>query len=145
MINQLGERESKALLSGEATGRLGCSDHGKPYIVPVHYLFDNDYVYVQSPPGHKIDVLRDNPNACLQVDEVKDDSHWRSVLAFGLYEEVNDVNERRRVLGDLFKHLRRTPPVESQMKQPTPDVPDTLDTIVFRIRVTDITGVYENL
>jgi len=145
MINQLGERESRALLQEEVTGRLGCSDHGKPYIVPVHYLFDNDCVYVQSPPGHKIDVLRDNPNACLQVDEVKDDSHWRSVLAFGLYEEVNDVNERRRVLADLFKHLRSVTPVESRMKQPSPETPDTIDTIVFRIRVTDITGVYENL
>ncbi len=114
MINPLGERESKALLSGEWTGRLGCSDRGKPYIVPVHYLFDNDCVYVQSPPGHKIDVLRDNPNACLQVDEVKDDAHWRSVLAFGLFEEIKDARERKP------------------------------DTIVFRIRVTDITGVYEN-
>ena len=138
MINQLGERESRALLSGEITGRLGCSDHGKPYIVPVHYLFDNDCVYVQSPPGHKIDVLRDNPNACLQVDEVKDDAHWRSVLAFGLYEEVQDVKERDRVLADLFKRLPFATPNESQAKKPPPD------TIVFRIRVTDITGVYEN-
>ena len=139
MINQLGERESRALLRGEATGRLGCSDHGKPYIVPVHYLFDNDYVYVQSPPGHKIDVLRDNPNACLQVDEVRDDAHWRSVLAFGLYEEVKDMKERERVLADMFKRWPRTTEVESQTKKAAPD------TIIFRIRVTDITGVYENI
>jgi uncharacterized protein len=138
MINPLGERESRALLSGEWTGRLGCSDHGKPYIVPVHYLFDNDCVYVQSSPGHKIDVLRDNPNACLQVDEVKDDDHWRSVLAFGLYEEVKDVKERERVLADMSKRWLSATQVESQTKKAPPD------TIVFRIRVTDITGVYEN-
>jgi uncharacterized protein len=138
MINQLGERESRALLKEEMTGRLGCSDHGKPYIVPVHYLFENECVYVQSPPGHKIDVLRDNPNACLQVDEVKDDSHWRSVLAFGLYEEVSDVNERQRILADLFTRLPHTSPADSHTRQPV------TDPIVFRIRVTDITGVYEN-
>ena len=138
MINQLGERESKALLSGEWTGRLGCSDHGKPYIVPVHYLFDNDCVYVQSPPGHKIDVLRDNPNACLQVDEVEDDAHWRSVLAFGLFEEIKDARERKRVLSDMFERWPHTAEVESQTKDAAPDI------IVFRIRVTDITGVYEN-
>lgn len=138
MINQLGERESRALLKEEVTGRLGCSDHGKPYIVPVYYLFDNECVYVHSLPGHKIDVLRDNPNACLQVDKVKDDFHWQSVLAFGFYEEVNDVNERQRVLTNMFKRLPYQTPVESQTKQPGPD------TIVFRIRVTDITGVYES-
>jgi len=138
MINQLGERESRALLKEEVTGRLGCSDHGKPYIVPIYYLFDNDYVYAHSLPGHKIDVLRDNPNACLQVDKIKDDSHWRSVLAFGFYEEVNDINERRRFLADLFNRLPHAAPVESQAGQ------SEADTIIFRIRVTDITGVYEN-
>jgi hypothetical protein len=139
MINQLGERESRALLKEEVTGRLGCSDHGKPYIVPVHYLFDNDCVYVHSLPGHKIDVLRDNPNACLQVDKIKDDFHWRSVLAFGFYEEIKDLNERQRILSDMFKRLSYTTPVTSQAERQAPE------TIVFRIRVTDITGVYENL
>ncbi len=139
MINQLGERESRALLKEEVTGRLGCSDHGKPYIVPVHYLFDNDCVYVHSLPGHKIDVLRDNPNACLQVDKIKDDFHWRSVLAFGFYEEINDLNERQRILSDMFKRLSYTTPAASQAERQAPE------TIVFRIRVTDITGVYENL
>lgn len=138
MINQLGERESRELLKEEVTGRLGCSDHGKPYIVPVYYLFDDNFVYVHSLPGHKIDVLRDNPNACLQVDRIKDDFHWRSVLAFGHYEEVNDTNERQRILSDLFRRLPHMTPVESQMDKPASD------TIVFRIRVTDITGVYEN-
>ena len=137
MINQLGERESRALLSGEITGRLGCSDHGKPYIVPVHYLYDNDFVYVLSAPGHKIDVLRDNPNACLQVDEIKDDEHWRSVLAFGLYEEVDDGKERERILTDLSKRFPHTT-VEPHAGN------GASESIVFRIRVTDITGVYEN-
>src|SRR5215510_2333342 len=137
MINQLGERESRALLQGEVTGRLGCSDHGKPYIVPVHYLFDNNYLYVQSPPGHKIDVLRDNPNACLQVDNVKDDLHWRSVLAFGMYEEIDDITERQRILASLFQRLPHNAPGTHARQSQT-------DTILFRIRVTDITGVYES-
>lgn len=137
MINQLGERESRALLSGEIIGRLGCSDHGKPYIVPVHYLYDNNCVYVLSPPGHKIDVLRDNPNACLQVDEIKDDEHWRSVLAFGLYEEVSDGKERERILSDLSK---RFPHTTAEPRTGN----GASESIVFRIRVTDITGVFEN-
>lgn len=35
MSNQLGERESRALLTEGVMGRLGCSDNGKPYVVPV--------------------------------------------------------------------------------------------------------------
>jgi nitroimidazol reductase NimA-like FMN-containing flavoprotein (pyridoxamine 5'-phosphate oxidase superfamily) len=139
MIHQLGERESRQLLREEVTGRLGCSDHGKPYIVPIHYLFDDECVYVHSLPGHKIDILRDNPNACLQVDKIQDDFHWRSVLAFGFYEEVNDRDERQRILTDMFKRLPHLTPVESRTDQVA------TESIVFRIRVTDITGVYENM
>lgn len=137
MINQLGERESRALLRDEITGRLGCSDHGKPYIVPVHYMFDNDFVYVLSSPGHKIDVLRDNPNACLQVDKIKDDEHWRSVLAFGQYEEVSEGKEREQIMSDLSKRFPNTV-TETETGN------GASESIVFRIRVTDITGVYES-
>jgi nitroimidazol reductase NimA-like FMN-containing flavoprotein (pyridoxamine 5'-phosphate oxidase superfamily) len=71
------------------------------------------------------------------VDEVEDDAHWRSVLAFGLFEEIKDSRERKRVLSDMFERWPHTEEVESQTKGAAPDI------IVFRIRVTDITGVYE--
>jgi nitroimidazol reductase NimA-like FMN-containing flavoprotein (pyridoxamine 5'-phosphate oxidase superfamily) len=138
MINQLGERESRALLKQGIIGRLGCSENGKPYVVPVYYLFDDDYVYLHSLSGHKIDVLRANPNACLQVDEIEDDYHWRSVIAFGFYEEVNDEDERERILVRLFRRLPHLTPVESRIKD------SMRQAIVFRLRITEITGVYES-
>lgn len=138
MINQLGERESRALLAQGVLGRLGCSDKGKPYVVPVYYLFDDDCVYAHSLSGHKIDILRANPNACLQVDEIEDDYHWRSVIAFGFYEEVNDEAERERILASLFRRLPHLTPVESRAKD------SARQTIVIRLRITEITGVYES-
>jgi hypothetical protein len=39
----------------------------------------------------------------------------------------------------MFKRWPHTNQVESQTKKAAPD------TIIFRIRVTDITGVYENM
>ena len=137
MISQLGETDSRALLREKITGRLGCSDNGKPYVVPVNYIFDEECIYVHSLPGRKINVLRANPNACLQVDEIEDSYNWRSVIAFGLYEEIVDVDERERLLGRLFKRLPHLTPVESRMKTGTPQ------TIVFRLRITEITGVFE--
>lgn len=138
MISQLGERESRALLSDGVRGRLGYCENDKPYVVPVNYMFDGECIYVHSLPGHKIDVLRSNPNTCLQVDKIEDEYHWRSVIAFGLYEEVTGEAEREGLLADLFKRLPHLTPVESRMKS------SGLKTIVFRIRVEEITGVYEN-
>ncbi len=48
MISRMGEMESRALLREKLTGRLGCSDRDKPYVVPVNYLFDGESIYVHS-------------------------------------------------------------------------------------------------
>ena len=72
MIKHLSNEEARALLGECRIGRLGCVDDGGPYVVPVNYVFHDDSIYVHSLPGRKIKALRENPRACLQVDEIKD-------------------------------------------------------------------------
>jgi nitroimidazol reductase NimA-like FMN-containing flavoprotein (pyridoxamine 5'-phosphate oxidase superfamily) len=60
------------------------------------------------------------------------------VIAFGFYEEINNENERERVLARMFRRFPHLTPVESRMKD------SALHIIVFRLRITEITGVYEN-
>ena len=137
MISVLGERESRELLREKQYGRLGCCADGEPYVVPINYLFDGDCVYIHSLPGRKINALRSNPRACLQVDEVEDAYNWRSVIVYGHYEEITNEEEHERVLADLFKHLPHLTPVESKLTKGLSQM------IVFRLRVNRITGVYE--
>lgn len=136
MFSQMGDRESRALLREGNVGRLGCCDKGKPYVVPVNYFYDGEFVYVHSLLGHKIDVLHVNPQACLQTDAIKDDYHWRSAIAFGVYEEIANEDLRNRVLEKLLKRLPHQTPVESCLRDPA-------KVIVFRLRITEVTGVYE--
>jgi len=137
MINVLGMRESRELLSEKHSGRLGCCVDGEPYVVPINFLFDGEHIYIHSLPGRKIKALRNNPRACLQVDEIVDSYNWRSVIAYGNYEEITDADEREHVLANLFQHLPHLTPVESKMTE------GVSQTIVFRLRVQKITGVYE--
>ncbi|HZS10497.1 MAG TPA: pyridoxamine 5'-phosphate oxidase family protein [Blastocatellia bacterium] len=139
MIIQLNPDESRALLRENTLARLGCVAEGEPYVVPVHYLFEGDSIYVHSLPGRKITALRANPRACLQVDETRNEFQWWSVIASGSYEEITDPDERERVLSRLFAHLPHFTPVESAMSQ-ADGLPET---IVFRIRISTITGVSE--
>jgi nitroimidazol reductase NimA-like FMN-containing flavoprotein (pyridoxamine 5'-phosphate oxidase superfamily) len=139
MITQLHSEESHALLSNSKLGRLGCLTEGEPYVVPVHYLYEGDSIYMHSLPGRKITSLRAHPRACLQVDEIKDAFHWRSVIAYGNYEEITDSRERERILSALFARLPYFTPVESAMTQAA-GLPET---IVFRLRIDTITGVCE--
>ena len=82
--------------------------------------------------------MRQAPQICLQVDEVKDDYNWRSVIAFGEYEEVTEPAERERLMGAMFQRLPHLTPVESRMTEGQAEV------IVFRLRIDRLTGVSEH-
>lgn len=129
--------EATQLLAQSHLGRLGCIARGRPYVIPVHFYFDGTSIYLHSLPGLKVEALRSNPQVCLQVDEIRDAYHWRSVLAFGTSEEVEDPAEREQILAALFRHLPHLSPVESKMTQVEGEA------IVLRVRVEEITGVGE--
>ena len=139
MIKQLSQDQSRELLLKERMGRLGCITDDSPYIVPVNYVFDGECAYLHSLPGQKIEAMRANRRVCLQVDEIRDELSWRSVLAFGTYEEIKNSNERSEALNHLLARFSRLTPVESFIAEdagaPAP--------IVFRIRVSRLTGLCE--
>jgi hypothetical protein len=136
-IGKLGDDDALAILSEGSLGRLGCVAAGWPYVVPVNYFFDGEDIYIHTLPGKKVDALRANPRACLQVDEIKDSYNWRSVIAYGTFEEVSNEETRENVLTRLYSRLPHMTPVESQL------VKGMSGTIVFRIRVEDVTGMAE--
>lgn len=138
MISVMSREKSLELLRERRLGRLGCCQDGEPYVIPVNYLFDGDCIYVHALPGRKIEMLRANPHACLQTDQIQDDYHWSSVIASGRYEEISNAKERERILGALFQRLPHLTPVESRMKQGLEEA------IVFRIHVDQVTGVSEH-
>jgi len=81
MISRLSNEEARGLLTACSAGRLGCVYDGGPYVVPVNYVCHGDGVFIHSLPGRKIDALRANPKACLQVDQISDAYHTRSRFA----------------------------------------------------------------
>jgi len=136
-IGKLRDTDALAILREGTMGRLGCIAAGWPYVVPVNYFFDGKDIYIHSLPGKKIDALRANPRVCLQVDEIKDTYNWRSVIAYGTFEEVSSEETRENVLTRLYSRLPHMTPVESKL------VKGLKETIVFRIKVDEVTGVSE--
>src|SRR5687768_15026411 len=83
MMKMLSGDEARRLLQVARVARLGCIVNGEPYVVPINCHLEDDYLYSHSLPGLKIAGLRENPRACVQVDEMESDLHWRSAIAFG--------------------------------------------------------------
>ena len=138
MITQLSQEEARALVAASRVGHLGCVYEGGPYVVPINYVLDGESLYVHSLSGRKLEALRANPRACLQVDTVIDAYHWRSAIAFGTFEEVTDPKERDQAVRMLLRSFPNLTPVESV---PVHDGQSSV--IIFRIRVREITGVGE--
>ncbi|HEY3037246.1 MAG TPA: pyridoxamine 5'-phosphate oxidase family protein [Pyrinomonadaceae bacterium] len=133
------EEEARSLLQAAKVGRLGCVDNGEPYIVPINYLFEDDSIYSHSLPGRKLEALRGHPRACLQVDEIEDDFNWRSVIAYGNFEEIRVASDRRSILNKLLLRFPLLTPVESVMARDAA----APDSVVFCIHVDRITGMAE--
>lgn len=138
MLKHLNDEETRKLLDECRIGRLGCVDGGGPYVVPVNYILHGDSIYVHSLPGRKIDALRENPRACLQVDKSENEYHWRSAIAFGCYEEITDESDRQWAIRRLLSRSPGLTPVESVQAWE-----EQSQVIVFRIRVEAVSGVAE--
>jgi len=132
-IRALPREEIEALLRTAIVGRIACCGHGatgdgRPYLVPLAYGYDGDAVYAHSGPGRKLDLMRAEPRVTFEVDEAIAPDRWRSVIAEGTFEEIDDP-QRDAALQVIYG---------------SDGVPDlgTL-TVVFRIRLTSRSGRYE--
>lgn len=139
MMKMLGTEEARKLFQFAKVARLGCIVNGEPYVVPINCQLEDQYLYSHSLSGLKISGLRENPRACVQVDEIENDLHWRSALAFGTFEEITKSNERADVLNKLLRKFPLLTPVESAI---TADGSGP-EVVVFRIRIERLTGVAE--
>ena len=95
--------------------RLGLSDGGRPYVVPLSFGYADNCVYFHSAlEGRKIEVLKGNPNVCFEVDlaeeyvEAEVPCDWtvtyRSVIGFGTAQLLDSEEEKRRALDVILAH-----------------------------------------
>ncbi|MEB2785258.1 pyridoxamine 5'-phosphate oxidase family protein [Algoriphagus persicinus] len=131
-------------------GRIGCIEEGRPYIVPISYAFDNGYIYGHSIEGLKIKIMRNNPRVCFQVDSIENMTNWRSVIAWGEFEEMK--NEDEYEFGMRILNNRLAPFVTSNAVRPHNDNDKNVlnyvvkgeKILVFRIKILEQSGRFEN-
>lgn len=82
-IVEMSNEDNKKLLERVGYGHLGCSLDNRPYVVPIHYAYRDPDVYFFTTEGKKTEIIGQNPEVCLQVEEVTDGKHWQSVVLTG--------------------------------------------------------------
>jgi len=63
-------QELESVLREAVVCRMGLCDEGKPYVVPMNYGYRDGSVFLHSATeGRKIEILRRNPNVCLEFEK----------------------------------------------------------------------------
>ncbi len=105
-VEDMPPAEMHALLQRESFGHLGCARDGRPYVVPMHYAYDGKELYFFTTEGMKTQFIEVNPKVCLQVEEITDSTHWRSVMVIGKAEQLTNAEETQRAM----KHITERNP-----------------------------------
>jgi nitroimidazol reductase NimA-like FMN-containing flavoprotein (pyridoxamine 5'-phosphate oxidase superfamily) len=148
MLGSLTQLQCEYILTRGNIGRLGCSLASKPYIVPITYIYDSGFVYGHAYDGMKIKIMRKNPNVCFQAEDIDSLTSWRSVVAFGQYEELKTTAQQQKARALFMERLFPLTLGESvsparELANPPHHIEKKLKPVIFRIRITEITGRFE--
>ena len=141
-IIAMSQQECSELLNRVNIGRLACSLDNQPYIVPVGFSYEPDFIYVFSTLGKKIKWMRQNPKVCLQADEIASLSNWLSVIVTGTYLELREPQHTAQLEHALeqleqYSEWWRNP--LAQRRERTSDV--SIESVFFRIDIKSMSGL----
>ncbi len=105
----------ESVIAAAPVCRVAMCDRDQPYLVPMCFGYADGVFYLHcAREGRKLEILRKNANVCLEMEEGvslkvgKTACDWgmsfRSVMAFGRAETVEDPAERRRGLDLIMAH-----------------------------------------
>jgi uncharacterized protein len=149
MLGILNDTDIEIILGRNLLGRLGCTDGVITYVVPVNYVYDGHYIIAHSTDGKKIRYMRKNPKVCFEVDEMEDMMNWRSVIAWGDFEEINDELEKQQILSMMVEKMMKLKVSETALPphtthdRPRPHQAGSISVVLWRIAVYKKTGRFE--
>lgn len=147
MLGELNTTEINNVLSSQVVGRLACTDGKQPYIVPVTFTYDGEYIYGQTNEGTKLEMARKNPNICFEVDRMTDMRNWQSVIVYGKIEELKsgDAEKAKDIFFGRVYPLMTSSTIHNYGHEVTSKVDDStrIKNVIYKIKIEKVTGRFE--
>jgi len=150
MIGKLTHEQIEKVLTENILGRIGCNDGKKVYVVPINYVYDGKFIIGHSMEGMKINMMRNNPGVCFEVDEMKSLTNWKSVITWGEYQELTAERDRYYAMKLFVEKMMHTKIGEQAI---SPEInekgvhtffKENIKPIIYRIVIIEKTGRFEN-
>ncbi|RNL52788.1 pyridoxamine 5'-phosphate oxidase family protein [Pedobacter jejuensis] len=143
MLGDLNKAQLLDFLNQQVIGRLGCSNDGETYVVPINYVYRANAIYAHSGNGKKIDMMRANPKVCFLIDEIVNTFNWKSAIIQGTFSELHGETRQQAMQGIIHKIMPLTSkPTQEPSHGINPAEHDNL--IVYKIEFSSISGKYES-
>ena len=147
MVGTLDEQEMNNFLKKHCFAHLSCRSGDQLYLVPISYVFEGDCIYGQTKAGLKIDMMRKNPDVCVQVEKIQNIAEWTSVISWGKFEELHGqpaIDAMAKLIDHLGPQIEElgTSRTSRDITPPKSDGKPQTD-IVYCIHITEMTGRFE--
>lgn len=116
-----------------------------PYVVPFNFGYEDGYIYLHSAhEGRKMNILKNNNSVCVTFStghELRHQSEgvacsysmkFRSVMAFGHVEFIEDFDQKVEILNKVMKHYTG--------KEFTYSNPSIHEVATYRVVIEEMTG-----
>jgi uncharacterized protein len=134
---ELREEEAIDVLRRNHVGRLAFLREGRVEIEPLHYTYDNDWIYGRTSFGDKLNAIQHQWWVAFEVDEIDGIFDWRSVVVHGGFYLLPDdlpPSERER-RNTAMRCVQALVPEAFTKKDPAPH-----RTQLFGIDVQQVSG-----
>ncbi|HEX8069618.1 MAG TPA: pyridoxamine 5'-phosphate oxidase family protein [Pyrinomonadaceae bacterium] len=137
-IEEMPQGEIVALLLRGTYGHLACARDNKPYVVPMNYAYDSQFIYFFTTEGTKTEYMAANREVCFQVEEVNDATDWRSVQVMGRAERLSAAADTERAMRVISERNPALQPALHQTEIGAWTRPGRV--AIYRIRVAAMYG-----
>jgi hypothetical protein len=136
-IGILDRAECEGLLKRNMVGRLAFALHDHVGIVPVHYVYDEGWIYGRTEPGGKLVPILRNRRVAFEIDEHEGMFRWQSVVVQGALYLIDPESNggEESTYAHALHLLRRILPSTFAAADPVP-----FRNQLFRIHVSEISG-----
>ncbi|MCC3866590.1 pyridoxamine 5'-phosphate oxidase family protein [Terrisporobacter mayombei] len=148
--NQLSKEEVVSLLDRNIVASLATiGEEGKPYVIPVHYVYYDDKIYVHGLPlGEKVENIKKNGNVSMTIYKMGElilaengqpcgtNTRFESAVIKGKAIMVEDITKKEKVLKQFINkftpHLSDSVISEGRIK----------GTGIIEIAIDELTGKF---
>jgi len=150
MIGKLTATEIQEVLIKNTLGRIGCNDGYNTYIIPINYVYDGKYILCHSQLGMKIQIMRQSPRVCFEVDEIIHFNNWKSVIVLGEYQELTKERDRYNAMQFFINNMLHVKISDTAKfdemynnARSTSALTQTTKPIIYRIYIEEASGRFE--